>query len=82
MEYPNPVTITNWSPVANAYRNLRRPEVDAIFLKAEKLETKSRYDKKLSKSQKSQNQQKVESLRNEAKQLWRRIITHANTLNN
>lgn len=84
MKHNNPITITNWSPMANAYRNMRRPEVDDIFKKAEKLEATARYkekDRKISKSEKADEYNKVIAKKEEARQLWRTIITHSNTLN-
>jgi len=81
MEYENPVKIINWSSVGNAYRNMRRIEVDKIFTDAEILEKKIKYNKNLSKTIKKIEYQKIENIKINAKQLWREIITISNTLN-
>jgi len=81
MEYENPVKIINWSSIGNAYRNMRRSEVDNLFNKAEKIESTIRNNRNLSKVVKEKEYKKVTIVKNEAKQLWREIITISNTLN-
>ena len=81
MEYPNPIKITNWSIEANLSRNLRRLEVDKLFKKADLIENSDRYKNNKSKLDKKRLNNHIEDYRNEAKQLWRKIITETNQLN-
>lgn len=81
MDYPEPVKITNESPLATAYRNMQRPGVDEIFARAEKIETELRYAKNLSKDQHQRKSNTMHSYKNKARQLWRKIITESNQLN-
>lgn len=80
MEYPNPVKITNWSFNANAYRNLRREEVDKIFIEADELENNVRYNKEISKEKKDDVYSEIKNLRNKGRQIWREIITISNNI--
>lgn len=56
--------ITNYSIAATVYRNINRPLVDKLFLIKEK----------------TSNPQKKRSLDYKARQIWRSVIKHSNTL--
>jgi len=65
--FPEPVKITNFSMLANLYRNLNRSEVERLFLKRDHLITQ---------------QKQYEAKRNDykARQMWRNIVTIANEM--
>ena len=76
--YPNPVKITNFSPEANAYRNIYRIDIDTLFARDDKLLSNKRYSKELSKKDKLRVSQKAKELRYKAKQKWRQVIDYSN----
>jgi chromosome condensin MukBEF MukE localization factor len=77
----NEVKITNFSTMANLYRNMHRPMVDEIFTQKESYEEKLKKavedkDVKAAKAIKA----KIESLDKEARDLWRQICIEAEKL--
>lgn len=92
MKYPEEVKITNFSTMANAYRNINREPVDKLFEEKQSLEEKLQRVPKVRKNKSnlskvkgiqkanSNLQEKIDKLDYKARQLWREIVTNANQL--
>ncbi len=77
----NHAIITNFSPMANLYRNNFRPIVDKIFSRKDWLITKAN-DKKstLSNAQRNELLDEADELDVKARKQWHEIVTTAESL--
>lgn len=77
----NHAIITNFSPMANLYRNNFRPIVDKLFSKKDWLITKAN-DKKstLSNAQRNELLDEADELDAKAREQWKEIVATAESL--
>lgn len=78
--YPNEVKITNFTEKANLHRNSNRPVVDQIFAEKQHLQEQLEMFGDKNSPHAKMLQEKIDRLDYKGHQIWREIVTVANSL--